>query len=234
VLRKAGVATADCGILDARIEYALSLEPSVDIIFLAGNVAEGKFARILALLKADPRTKAAPLYVVVDPMDEAPRMSQYDGIADVLTPDGLRAEALEPILAATVFAESRSAFTDQEEALVLKAARAVLGLDPRHTDYPLAELEPSLIRALTGYSEEVSAAAVAALAAFGSQASVEPLGGLVAGAGSLSLRVSACRALAAVLGRGGEGASERVVAVLIGQLASDDQVLREAAAEALS
>ncbi|KPK58316.1 MAG: hypothetical protein AMK73_09365 [Planctomycetes bacterium SM23_32] len=234
VLYGLDVATIESTVLEPRIESALALEPSVDIVFLAGNVEVGKFTRIMTLLKGDPRTMEAPLYVVVDPTAEAPRMSDYEGIADVIGPDALRTEAVQPIVEEQVFARSRSAFTDAEEALVLKAARALAAVNPLATAYPLAVLEPPLVKALTGYSEEVSAAAVAALAEFGSSATVEPLAELVSGDGSVALRSAACRAVAAVLKRTGAAPAEDVVAVLKDTLAGEDQAMRQAAAEALS
>ncbi|MCK4375694.1 MAG: HEAT repeat domain-containing protein, partial [Candidatus Brocadiae bacterium] len=99
---------------------------------------------------------------------------------------------------------------------------------------PFGDVELPLIKALTGYSEEVASAAVGSLAAFGSGQSVDPLSRLVAGAGSEQLRVAACRAAAAVLKRTAGGASEEAVAVLTEALAGDVQALKEAAAEALS
>jgi hypothetical protein len=234
VLYSLGVATVSNTVLEPRIEWSLSLEPSVDVVFLAGNVEERRFARVMALLTSDPRTKAAPLYVVVDPVADAPKMSDYEGITAVIGPDALREETIRPIVEEKVLAESRSAFTDEEEALVLKAARALEAVNPLATEYPLAMLELSLVKALTGYREEVSAAAVAALAEFGSTAAVGPLAEVAAGDGSVPLRASACRAVAAVLKRTDAAAPEDVVAVLEGLVAGQEQDLREAAAEALS
>ncbi len=235
VLRDQGVATIESGVLEDRIESALTLEPSVDIIFLAGNVPAGRLGRIVTdLLGGDPRTKAAPLYVVLDPADEAPGLGDYANITAVLSTDDLRSAKIQPILQEQVFAQSRSAFTEQEEALVLKAARALDAVNPLQTQYPLGDVELPLIKALTGYSEEVASAAVGSLAAFGSGQTVDPLSRLVAGEGSEKLRVAACRAAAAVLKRTVGGASEEAVAVLTEALAGDVQALKEAAAEALS
>ncbi len=233
VLRGAGVATSESKVVDVLIEHTLSIEPSVDIVFLSGNLPEQKFARIVALLKGDPRTKAAPLYVVVDPTEEAPEMAAFDQIEQVLRPDALRAEALAPILQEQVFARSRSAFTDEEQALVLKAAEALDEVDPLATAYPLVMVEPALVKALRGYGEEVSAAAAEALAGFGSPGSAAPLAGLVASDASQDLRVAACKALAAVLKRSDAPAGEDVVAVLKAGLDADAQPLRQVAAEAL-
>lgn len=234
VLRGEGVATTETEVDEGRIGYALSLEPSVDIVFLSGNAPDDRFAKVMELLSSDPRTKAAPLYVVVDPLEESAELSEYAGIAEVLSPDDLRSAKLAPILQEKVLAESRSAFTEQEEALVLQAAQALACVAALHTEYPLQVLEPSLIAALSGYSEEVTAAAIAPLAAFGSEASVEPLSQIVSGDASVEVKVCACGAMAAVLKRTQAGASEEVVAVLKNALAGDVQALREAAAEVLS
>ena len=112
--------------------------------------------------------------------------------------------------------------------------RALANVAPTQTEYRLAVLEPSLVKALTGDGDEVSAAALASLASFGSAAAVEPLGRIVAGDAAEELKAAACGAVAAILGRTGEGASEGVVGVLKNTLAGDVQALKEAAAEALA
>jgi HEAT repeat protein len=234
LLRSLGVETTESDVLGAQVSYVLSIQPSVDIIFLAGNGPDAKFAQVMMALKKDTRTKSAPLYVVVDPAAPAPDMSKYEGIEGVLKPDDLRQEKLQPVLQEKVFAKKRSAFTEEEQAVVLRAARAVGRVDPLNTTYPLDLLEPSLIAALTGYSEEVTAAVVANLAAFGGEAGVEPLSKIAAGNGSLNLKAAALRAMAAVMKRAGVRATESVVGVLKAALASKDQPLRQAAAEAIS
>ena len=233
VLREEGMATTECGVLEGRILQVLALEPSVDIIFLAGNGSAEKVDPVYTMLKADPRTKGAALYMVVDPADEAPDMAPYEGVEGVLSPDDLRSVKLQPILKEKVFAQSRSAFTEDEKVLVLKAARALQGLNQPATQYDLAALEPAVLKALSGYGEEVTSAAVACLSGFGSAEALGPLSQVVSGSGSVPLKVSACRATAAVLQRTKAAASEDVVAVLTGALRSQDQGLREAAAEAL-
>ncbi|MHC4480155.1 MAG: HEAT repeat domain-containing protein [Planctomycetota bacterium] len=234
LLRSEGVATVECEIIEGRIEESLSLEPSIDIVFLSAGVPAERFARIMRLLSSDPRTRTVPLYVVAIPVPRGPELAEYEGVEEFLATSDLRVAKLRPILESQVFAESRSLFADEEAALVLKGARAVSGVYPPQSEYPLEVLEPSLLGALSGYGEEVSAAAVAALAEVGSQLSVEPLSGLVSGEASLELKVAACRALAAVMKRTGAGAPEAVVAVLSDALGTDQQVLRQAAAEALS
>jgi HEAT repeat protein len=234
LLRKAGAATTESNILEPRVEGALSLEPSVDIVFLSSDVPALRFERVVRLLAKDPRTKSAPLYMVALPVSGGPELAQYTEVEAFLSPDDLIATKLQPILDEKVFAESRSLFTEDEEALVLRAAEALAPVNPLDTMYPLALLEPALTRALTGYKEEVSLAAVAALAKFGSEQSIEPLSGLVVGDASLGLKVAACRAMAAVLKRTETGLPEEVLAVLKDAMAGDEQALREAAAEALS
>jgi hypothetical protein len=232
-LRDENVATSETRVVSTHIEHALSLEPSVDIIFVSANVSAGNLKLVMDLIKGDPRTKSAALYLVVDPADETPDLKPYE-IDGILTLDDLRTEKLKPILAETVFAESRSAFTDEEEALVLKAAAAVEAVDPTNTDYPFGQLERALTRCLQGYQDEVTAAAIGALARFGSANAVDPLSVVVADDPKVELKIAAARAMAAVLGRAGEPASEDAVAVLKDALTNGEQALREAAAEALS
>ncbi|MCK4284417.1 MAG: HEAT repeat domain-containing protein [Candidatus Brocadiae bacterium] len=234
VVRGEGVATTEATVDEERIESVLSLQPSVDIVFLSGNAPEHTFKKIMALLSGDPRTKAAPVYVVVDPGEPSAEVSKYAGIEEVLLPDDLRAAKLQPILQEKVLSESRSAFTEEEEAVVLRAAQALQAVAPLRTEYELQTLAPSLVRALIGYSEEVTAVAAGCLAGFGSEAAIEPLSQIVAGEASVGVKVIACRALAAVFKRTRAEASETVAAVLKDALAADEQELREAAAEALS
>lgn len=231
LLRSLGMATTECDTV--QIEHALSVQPSVDIVFLTGNLTETRFAGVMRVLREDPRTKAVPLYVVVDPAAAAPDMANQEGVTAVITPDDLREAKLQPVLEKEVLAKSRSAFTEQEQAIVLKAARALVGVDPLTTSYPLEVVEPSLIKALTGYGADVTAAVEAALEAFGSAESVEPLSKVVAASDSVDLKIGACRAMAAVMKRAGATATEDEVAVLRAALAGQDQALRQAAAEAL-
>jgi len=234
LLRGLGVETTECTVLAAQVQSVLSIQPSVDIIFLAGNGPDAKLARVVTALKEDPRTKSAPLYVVVDPAAPAPDMSKYQGIEGVLKPDDLRQEKLQPIIQEKVLAKKRSPFTEEEQAVVLRAARALGRVDPLKTRYALEILEPSLISALAGYSENVTAAVVANLSDFGDDACVEPLSKVAAGGGSLNLRVAALRAMAAVMKRSGVPATENVAGILKAALAGKDQPLRHAAAEAIS
>jgi len=234
VVRGAGVSTAETRPDQHLIDYTLTLQPSVDIVFVTGNVSDGIMARIMEQLQSDPRTKAAPIYAVVDPTREAADLSPYEAIRKVLTPDHLRASVIGPILQEEVLAESRSAFTDEEEALVLKAVQALAGVDPRTTAYDFAVIEPGLVQAVSGYSDEVTAAVVDTLRKFGSAAALPALAGVVAGDKTVDLKIAACRAIAAVLKRTEGPAPEDLVATLKSTLASDDQALRQAGAEALS
>ncbi len=234
VVRGEGVATTEAILYDERIKSVLSRQPSVDIIFLSGNAPEQTFKKIVALLSGDPRTKGAPLYVVVDPAAPSAEVSEYAGIEDVLSPDDLRAAKVQPILQEKVLSESRSVFSEEHEAVVLRAAQALLVVPPLHTAYELQTLEPCLVKALSGYSEDVTAVAAGCLAAFGSEAAIEPLSQVVGGEASVGVKVVACRALAAVFKRTRAEASQAVAAALKDALAADEQELREAAAEALS
>ena len=171
---------------------------------------------------------------MVAPGADVAELGRLAAVTEVVASDDLHSARVQAILDEQVFARSRSAFTEDEEAVVLAAAAALAAVDPLATGYELSAVEPSLTKALTGYSEEVSAAAVGSLAAFGREATAGPLSDLASGDGSVSLRAASCRALAAVLGRSEAAAPEDVVAVLKGLLGGDEQALKEAAAEALS
>ena len=233
VLEEQGLAISEGPMVAPDVERLLSLEPAVDVVFLHANVEPKRFDNVMRLLKDDPRTKAAPIYVFADASAPHAALEGYEAIAEVFSPDDARAEKMAPV-AADVLAESRSAFTDAEAAVVLKAARALAGVEPANTAYPLAVAEPALVKALTGYGDEVSAGAIAALARFGAGGSVQGLAAVVAGDASVELKVAAARALAAVLGRTDGAASAETIAVLQGALNAEDQTLREAGAEALS
>ncbi len=234
VVRDQGIATTETELDDQRVEFALSLQPSVDIVFVSGNASDMALGRTLTLLAQDPRTKAAPIYAVVNPGQPSADLTRYGQIAQVLSPDDLRAAKLVPILQKEVLSRSRSAFTEEEEQTVLRAACALAQVSPLNTGYPVQELEPPLMMALTGYSDEVTAAATAVLGAFGSDAALVPLSRVVADEEDLELKVAGCHALAGILKRSDAAAPDGVVSVLKDALATDVQALREAAAEALS
>jgi len=232
VLRGEGLATSEAGAMVPQIQAVLALEPAVDVVFLSANVDAGRFASLLQTLRADVRTKGAPLYVVCDPGADSADLTKVEGLAGILSPDDLRQAKLAPI-ADQVKAESRSAFTEEEATLVLRAAKALAGVDPLNTAYPLLEAQPALVMALAGYGDEVTAAGICALSRFGDAGCLDGLAAVVAGQGALELKVAAARALAAVLSRSEEAAPADIVDVLMGALQSDEQCLREAAAEAL-
>ena len=178
-LRDAGLSTTEAGALEPRIEYALSLQPSVDAIFLQGNITESKYRRMIELIKGDPRTSHALLYVVIDPREDAAKVAPEDGVESVITPDGLRPDVLLPLLQSKVLMESRTSFTPDEEQTVLSAARTLASVNPVTTKYPLVVAEVALIRALRGYSENVTVAAISALGNFGTDAAIQPLSKVV-------------------------------------------------------
>ncbi len=232
VVREAGVTTVEVR-PDARVmARVLDIVPSIDIVFVSGNVTDSIFADIVELASTDSRTKAAPLYVIVSGAGEPADVASYDQITKVLTADHVRPSVIEPILQEQVLARSRSAMTEEEEQVVLKALEALKAVDPATTSYPVAALEPALLKAIMGYSEEVTEGVVAALRKFGSAESFDALGVIVAGDMPNELKVAACKSIAAVLRRSGD-ASDELVEILLHALQSDKLPLRKAAASAL-
>jgi len=224
-----GIGTVESGVLEGQVLTTLEMQPSVDVIFLSTDAGEGAVRRVLKVLSEDYRTKGLPIYAVADPS----RQSVDVPGAAVVAPDALTSAKVAEILKENVFGPSKDSFTEAEVALVLAAAEAAAAVDPARTDYPLGMLEPSLVRSLGAYNEQVSSAVVACLASFGTEAAIEPLSAVVAGDGSVALKTSACAALAATLRRTGATAPEAVVTVLKAALDADDQGLREAAAAAM-
>ncbi len=234
-MRGAGVATMEVRPEEHLIDYMLSLQPSVDIVFLSGNVSDGVMARMMEFLQNDVRTKAAPIYVIVDPTKPAADLTTYSAIQQVLTPDHIRATVLDPILKEKVLAKSRSAFTDEEEALVLKAVQGPQRRRPAHDQVSLRRPgarphrgRQRLQRRGDGRRRRRAAARSARRPA------CRPSPASSAGTRAMTSRSAACDAIAAVLKRSGTPASEDLMAALKGTLDSDDQSLRQAGAEALS
>jgi hypothetical protein len=193
------------------------------------------FETALGIIQKDARTKDAPLYVIVDAAEPSPDLTQYEGIEQRLSVDDVRVGKIGPILAEKVFAESASAFQEEEGVIVLKAASALAHVVPSNTAYNLLVLEPALVTALKGYGDEVSAASIDALQSFGTVLAAVPLGQILTDEEvAQHLKVAACGALAAILEREDGPAPEEVVEALGGLLAGDVQVLREAAAHALA
>jgi len=228
-----GLASIGCSADVGGVRYALSVEPAVDVVFLDGNVPENIFRAAYNKLKADARTGGAPLSVIVNPSKQAAKLSDYVGITRVLSPDHVRAQALEPLLR-TALAEPHTGLGEQKADVILLAAQVLQQVDPETTKYPLAMLEPSLIGALRGYGEPVAMAATTDLARFGSEASLAPLGALLADTGlSVELKAAACRAIAVTAQRTGAVPGAGTVDALRRALGSDEPAIRQAAAEAL-
>ncbi len=233
ILRAQGLATIETRVHEGSIQAALAMQPSVDVAFISAGAPEVLFGRVLDLLQSDPRTTGLPIYAIVGPEGPVADVAGYEAVTQILTADDVRAAKLEPIVQ-QVLARSRSAFTEEEEALVLKAVQAVNVVDPARTQYPLGQLEPALIKALRGYRDEVTVAAMDALAAIGSQQCLLPLARVVRQGSTTEIKATACYAAAAVMKRTGEGAPDQLRSALTETLASDQQALREAAAEAVS
>jgi hypothetical protein len=233
VLNDHEFATSECLAAPGSITEYLNLQPGVDVVFLTGNVPQEVFGSVLEKLKEDARTKAVPLYVVVDAEMEAADVSKYDGISGVLSPLDIRAAKLLPILEEATSQRITPAAAERGN-VVLLAAQAVQGVDPKKTEYPLAMLEPALLAALSGYGEPVQMAAVQNLTCFGSAMALAPLAELAAGdAVSDELKASACHAIAAVASRTGEALPANIVEMLKGALDSHVQIVKDATAEAL-
>jgi HEAT repeat protein/CheY-like chemotaxis protein len=234
-LREKGLATTEAPVDEGPIQAVLTLQPAVDVVFISANSPEVLFARAFQVLKSDARTRSLPIFVIRDPSQKSGSLEGLTGITKVIMPEHATPTALEPLLQETVFAKGRGPSTDAEKSMVLKAAQALCGVDPRSTKYNLVrDAEPSLIKALSGYGDEVTGAAIAALARFGSRAALEPLAGVVKGEAASGLKVAACKAVAAGLKRTGGGPSEEVARVLKAALEGKVQDLRLAAAEAIS
>jgi len=234
LLEELGLNTVSCDADAGSINVALSVQPSVDVVLLQGNVEAAVLAATVEKLTTDARTRAVPLYVVIDPRRQAPEVGDYAGITRILNPDELVAARLGSLLEEDLEAQ-RLAVPEDRADVVLLAAQALQKVDPSTTAYPLQMTEAGLIAALRGYGEEVSMAATMDLAAFGSAAAIPTLAKVAsAEQSSTRLKAAACRAIAAVAARSGVELSGEVVSMLKGALESEDQHLREAAAEALS
>ncbi len=233
LLREAGLDAVPTPADQVSIQSVLALEPSINVVFLSAELPPEVFGAALELVRNDPRTKSAPVCVVFGRQGGPADATMLEGIEQELSGDDLRTDTVLPIVQKAL-AEAVVPFGEAEQAMVLKAAAAVAELVPSQTRYPLDMVEASLAKVVQGYGDEVSAAAIAALAAVGTGTSVEPLAAVVAGEASTELKVAACRALNAVMRRTGVGASEGVVATLEAALAAEEQSLREAACEALN
>lgn len=233
ILRDAGVATVQTSPNGRAVARSLEMVPSVDIVFVSANADQTLFDNLMEVVTQDARTKAAPLYAIVDPGRDSADLTDYDRIDKVFNPGDLREKVLKPLLQEKVLAESRSAFTEEEAERVLKAVEALQGVDPLTTSYPYKKLEPALLEALKGYGDEVTTAVADALKKFGSAGSLAPLADLVEGEWSTEIKVAACSGIAAVLKRSGEAAPQKVIAALKQAWGSDEAALKEAAAEAL-
>ncbi|MCD6417106.1 MAG: HEAT repeat domain-containing protein [Planctomycetes bacterium] len=234
VLRQIGISPVETRVDEGPIEACLSIEPSIDVIFLSAGVPDVLFKSILSLLEKDVRTKGLPVYVVVGPEGAEARIAEYEGYEAILNAHDIRIQKLEPILQEKVLSKSQSPFTEEEETLVLKALAAVNEVDPQATNYDLGKLQSPLIQALYGYSDEVTIGVIRALGTFGAPEVLEPLRAIAASERAKPLRIASCNAMASIMTGAAAPASDKVLQTLDSLLQGDDQDLRIAAAEALS
>ena len=229
MLKSLGIGSVEAGMHKGQVAEALAIQPSVDVILVSVNTQQNFMDAVMAFLKEDFRTKGLPMHAVLDPQDEAVQLA---GVPVTGLPN-LTAEKLGVALG-DVLVESKSPLTEEEAALVLTAAQGVSKVRVETTKYPVELLEASFISALSIGNEEVSTAVIDCLGDFGTFGSVAPLSGIVAGDGSIALKVAACDGIAAILKRTQKSARDDVVAVLKNALAVSDVGLRSAAAGALS
>jgi hypothetical protein len=216
------------------ISQALSLQPSIDVVFLNANAPEKVFRSAYLKIARDGRTEGEALYVILNPREPAPDLADLDQITAIISPDQIRAEPLKDMLDEAM--EKRRVMASPDRAqTVLMAARALQKVDPSVTRYPLSLAEPALTDVLGTYEDKVTLAALQNLASLGS---VQALPSLAQTAGeeksSPRVKAGACHAIAAVLERNRVKVSEEILEVLGSALKDSDQMVREAAAEALS
>lgn len=233
VLRELGLGTVEGNMSAGTIEKVLAVEPAIDVMFVDGNVPGAGMKDVMTKLAEDSRTRAVPLYVIVDPRRDAADLAGYGAITAVMSPDHVRTVELESVVK-PAFAKRPSPFAVARGELVLLAAQTLLGVDPATTKYPLGILEPSLASALDGYGLPVQMATVANLTRFGTEVSVAALTRAVVADQTPELTSAACYALAAIAGRCGKPLPDSTMQALREPLVSEVETVRQAAAEALS
>ncbi|MEF8787909.1 MAG: HEAT repeat domain-containing protein, partial [Planctomycetota bacterium] len=234
VLRQKGVTTVGCRANPPEINSSLNLQPAVDAVFLTANVGQGKFQRVLESLKSDVRTGGVPIYVVVDSSTKSVQVPKDEDIKGTIKLGQVKSPDFESMVTSQLLQRSNTPLTEKKEQTVLRALEALLDVPPQATSYKLQELEPGLVRALRGYSEEVQDGALRALSRFGSPDAVLPVSKKLAQEGpSADLKAQACRTLASIFRRTGQQAPKKAVSRLRTMLEHDSADVRRAAAEAL-
>lgn len=234
-LRAIKVASIECPSDPAAINMALNLEPSISVVFLSANVSADAFSLASGRLKADLRTKGTPICVVSDPAKPHIDTSGFEGIAARLGLEDLTSEKLAALLK-ELPAGAPSPLSEERQDLVLRAATALNRdfLVPGICAYPLDMLEPSLIAALGLYGEPVQKPVVEVLGKWGGGDALESLGTLVAlKKASPELKVTACRAMSAVMQRTGQKLSGELLKAVRAALDHQNHAVRKAAAETL-
>mgnify|MGYP000527065853 CR=1 FL=1 len=234
-LRRKGVTTVGCGANAPEINSSLNLQPAIDAVFLTANVSKRRFHRILKDLKSDVRTSDVPIYVVFDPSTKYVEVQGDTDIKSMIELEQVKSPDFESMVTAQLLQRSNTPLTEKKEQTVLRAVRALMDVPPEATSYELGRLEPGLVKALRGYSEEVQDAALRTLARFASPDVLLPVSQkLIQDGMSADIKAQACRTLAAVLRRSDKAAPKKVVSRLREMLENDDVDVRRAAAEALS
>mgnify|MGYP006279901597 CR=1 FL=1 len=233
VLEEQGLQAVESNSDAGSISEALALQPNVDVVFIFGNAPSKIFDSAYQKVMRDGRTEGRPVFVVRNPRKSAPDLSRYEDINRVLSTDDVRAEPMKKILDSAARQQEILASPERAES-VLEAALALQHVDPSATRYPLSVCEPSLIKALGAYGEDVTLAAIEDLQMFGSVRALPPLREAMAKTdASPALQSAACRAIAALLERNPGSASEGLLTALRQKVMSPEQNVKEAASEAL-
>ncbi len=233
ILEDEGVSAAECDANVAAIGEALNLNPSVDVVFVYGNVSDETFNSVYGKLKRDGRTENKAAYVIRDPGEASPNMADYEGIRDVMPTDSLRKEPIAGALD-EAFKQSTVLTSPGAAKAVLRAAEALKKPPYAGTRYPLYVTEPALVSALGTHTDSVTLAAAKNLGRFGSKESLEPLAKVIHKEDtSAAVRRGACLAIAAIVEREGEY-PKAITKNVVACFESSNQTVREAGAEALS
>lgn len=226
-----GAIEADANV--ASVEEALNLNPSIDVIFVYGNMTRQIFDSVYKKLLRDGRTENKTMYVFRDPDKMSPELADYDGIEEVLSVDALRKDPLAMALK-TAFRRTTVITSPKAEESVLRTAE-VLKLAPyAETRYPLYMTEPALMSAIKSYTPEVTLAAAEALGAFGTARACKPLAAAISAEGTTDeVKIQGCFSIASILQRS-QKRPEGIKSVVLNCYQNDNKKVREAAAEALA
>ena len=200
---------------------ALRTVPGVDLVLVASELEDLSLSQVVTELKIDPRTSQTPVYVIGDSEGD------YGDAIEGVVSGAAEVDAVEASLAGGLDGDR-----DQANRLAARAAESLLALVGKGVD--ISGSAASLVLAIDGRPDEVTAPALGALGLCGGAAQVDAIVAVLADDGRTDeIRSEAARALGRIFARTGSASKSAMDAVSAVARSEAPLGVRKAAAGAL-